>query len=330
MEVNDEFKNLKILIAGCGSIGKRHASVLTSLGVSDIWAYDPSAEQLQSLIKESPGVKPCDSFEDGLANNPDAVFILTPTRLHIAAAIQAVKANCHVFLEKPLSDSLEGVDELAGIAAENNKKVMVGFCFRYHEGLLKAKKLVQSGEIGRLVSIRALMGEHFPEVRPDYKKTYYAKYSGAFELVHDLDLAIWFADRKVKNSYGVFGPFSDIGIEAPDTVEILVEFEDRCAATVHLDFFQIPRRRMIELIGTEGVLVVEFASWDNYTLSIFNKRKNEWESSTEATTRNDMFKAEDKEFLQAIVENKPIICGIEEARKSLEVVMSLQNRRITE
>ncbi len=328
MEINKSgAENLKILVAGCGSIGKRHVSVLNELGVSDIWVYDPVEEQVLSLIKESPGVKRCDSFEEGLLKRPDAVFILTPTRLHIPAAIQAVQANCHVFLEKPLSDTLEGVDELVRIAAEKDRKIMVGFCFRYHEGLLKAKKLVQDGRIGRLVSIRALMGEHFPEVRPDYKSTYYANYSGAFELVHDLDLAIWYADRNVKNAYAVFGAFSDIGIKAPDTVEILVEFEDRCAATVHLDFFQRPRRRMIELIGTEGVVTVEFASWEQYTLSVFDMERKEWESLTEKTTRNDMFKAEDREFLLAITENIPIRCGISDARKSLEVVLHVQNRR---
>ena len=328
MEVRESgIENLRILIVGCGSIGKRHATVLTSLGITDIYAYDPVDEQMRSLLKESPGIKLCSSYEEGLRQNPDAVFVLNPTRLHIPTALQAVMADCHVFLEKPLSDSLEGAYELSKIAAEKNKKIMVGFCFRYHEGLVKAKELVQSGKIGRLISIRALMGEHFPEVRPDYKSTYYAKYSGAFELVHDLDLAIWYAQKRVKRSYGVFGAFSDIGIEAPDTIELLLEFEDNCVATVHLDFFQRPRRRMIELIGTNGVITVEFASWDEYSISIYDTEKKSWDRSTGNTARNDMFKAEDMEFLKAIVENNPIACSIEEACKSLEVVLRVQNQK---
>lgn len=325
MEVNKKrFQDMKLLIAGCGSIGKRHAGVLSSLGVTDMIAYDPVESQLQSLIKEIPGIKPCSSFEDGLRQSPDAVFVLNPTKLHVPAAIQAINANCHVFIEKPLSDSLDQVDELSRLSVEKNKKVMVGFCFRYHEGLLRAKNIIRSGKIGRIVSVRALMGEHFPEIRPDYKNTYYVKYSGAFELIHDLDLAIWFADQNVKRAFGVYGAFCDIGFEAPDTVELLLEFEDRCAATVHLDFFQRPRRRTIELIGTNGVITVEFASWDEYTLSVYDTGKRAWESSTEKTARNDMFRDEDREFLQAISEDKPILCSIEEARKSLEVVLNVQ------
>ncbi|MEN6315665.1 MAG: Gfo/Idh/MocA family oxidoreductase [Clostridiaceae bacterium] len=325
MEVNRKsLQDLKILIVGCGSIGKRHAGVLSSLGVTGMLAYDPVESQLQALVNETPGVQPCGSLEEGLRQNPDAVFVLNPTKLHVPTAIQAINANCHVFMEKPLSDSLDRVDELSGLAAEKNKKVMVGFCFRYHDGLLRAKNIIKSGKIGRIVSVRALMGEHFPEVRPDYKNTYYVKYSGAFELIHDLDLAIWFADQNVKKAYGVYGAFSDIGFEAPDTVELLLEFENRCAATVHLDFFQKPRRRTIELIGTNGVITVEFASWDEYTISIYDTVKRVWEKFTEKTARNDMFRDEDREFLQAVAEDKPIICSIEEARKSLEVILNVQ------
>jgi len=324
MEMSENsFKNIKILLAGCGSIGKRHANVLSTLGVSELIAYDPVEKQLQSLLNEVPGIKPCRSLDEGLEQQPDAVFVLNPTKLHIPTAIQAIKAGCHVFVEKPLSDSLDGIDELEKAEAEYKKKAMVGFCFRYHEGLLKAKEMVKSGEIGRIVSIRALMGEHFPQVRPDYKDTYYAKYSGAFELVHDLDLAIWYAEKDVKRAYGIYGTYSDIGIEAPDTVELILEFEDKCVASVHLDFFQIPRRRKMELIGTEGVITVDFASWDEYTISVFSKRSNKWMDFHGNTTRNDMFIAEDKEFLQAIVEDKPIICNIKEACKSLKVVLSV-------
>ncbi|HHW48459.1 MAG TPA: Gfo/Idh/MocA family oxidoreductase [Clostridiaceae bacterium] len=328
MEVDKkEFADMKIFIVGCGSIGKRHAGVLAFLGVTDITAYDPAEEQVQGLINAVPGVKKCSSFEEGLMQKPDAVFVLAPTKLHVPLAIQAVKADCHVFVEKPISDSLDGIDELSAVASEKKKKVMVGFCFRYHEGLVKAKNLIKSGRIGRLVSIRALMGEHFPEVRPDYRNTYYVKYSGAFELVHDLDLAIWYADQEVKKVYGVFGTFSDIdGMEAPDIVEILMEFEDRCVATVHLDFFQKPRRRAIELIGTEGVIIVEFGSWDKYTISIYDSKNKLWEEIEEKTFRNAMFIAEDTEFLKAITEDKPISCGIEEACKSLKVILDVQNK----
>lgn len=326
--MNKNWKNLSILLVGCGSIGKRHARVLTSLGVKDIRACDSDKNQLEGLLHESPVVKHCNSFEDGLKEKPDVVFILTPSEMHIPMAMQAIKAGCHVFSEKPLSSTLEGVDELSKLMSESGKKMMIGFCFRYHKGLLKVRQSLNAGRIGRLISIRALMGEHLPSVRPDYKTLFTTKYSGVFDLLHEIDLAIWFAAQPVQRVYSLYGTYSDIGIEAPDIVEILIGFKDRCTASIHLDFFQRPRRRIMEFIGTNGVIIVEYASWDEYILSIYDIEKGLWDRVTEKTNRDDMFRDEDYEFLQAVAEEKPVACDIEEACKSLKVVVDAKRNTL--
>ncbi len=204
------------------------------------------------------------------------------------------------------------------------QKFMVGLCFRYHRGLLKARKILDEGRIGRLVSVRAFMGEHLPDVRPDYRGMYLAKYNGAFDLMHDIDLAIWYAGQEVKSVRGINGTYSDIGIEAPDLVEILMEFPDRCAASVHLDFFQLPRRRQIELMGTRGTITVEFASWNECTVSVYDSTSRAWAVETFATDRDDMFRDEDSEFLHAVASDLPIISTLAEGRKSLRVVLQAQ------
>lgn len=314
--------DLSVLIVGCGSIGKRHARVLHEIGIRDLRACDPVAEQRKALRAQVPSVKLYDSFEAGVREQPACVFICTPPWLHVPQAMQAIRAGAHVFSEKPLSDSLDGVDELETFAARENKKVMLGLCFRFHDGLRRAKKLIDEGRIGRVVSIRALMGEHLPDVRPDYRTLFSAQKTGAFDLMHDIDLAIWFANQSVRRVQSTFGTFSDIDIAAPDLIELLIDFEDRCVATVHLDFFQRPRRRQIEIIGTHGVVIVEFARWERCTVSMFEAGK--WLHEELATDRDDMFRAEDREFLQAVVENKQIECTIAQARKSLEVVLAAQ------
>jgi len=318
--MNEAFRELHVLLAGCGSIGKRHARILSELGVGRICACDPNPAQLEALRAAVPGVKPCSSFQAGLDGAPDAVFILTPPELHVPMACETILAGRHVFLEKPVSDTMDGVDELIELAGRSGRKAMVGLCFRYHEALRRAKRMLDQGEIGRVASIRALVGEHLPEVRPDFRTLFSAKGLGAFDLMHDLDLALWYANQPVREVHAVHGTFSDIGIEAPDLVEILLRFEDRCAATVHMDFFQRPRRRQMELIGTRGTIVVEFGRWDRYTLSVYRAGRDEWETWTAATERDDMFRAEDREFLEAIVFDRAIACTLEEGRKALEVV----------
>lgn len=319
-----DYKDLSVAVIGCGSIGKRHLRILNDLGLKEISAFDLDENTLVDLKALYPRLTLFKDYDACLQAKPDAVFILTPTGLHVEMAKQAVLAGCHVFIEKPLSTSLDGVQELEELARRNGKKVMVGFCFRYHAGLIKAKDALESGRIGRLINIRALMGEHFPTVRPDYMDTYYVHYSGALELVHDLDLAIWFAGQNVKKSYGVLGAFSDLGFKAPDNVDILLEFEDKISATVHLDFYQQPRRRVMELIGTAGVITIDFASWDEYTLCVYDASSGQWERFTEQTQRDDMFRDEDLDFLRSIAEDRPMRCDIAQGCKSLEVVLNIQ------
>ncbi len=316
-----DLAKLRVLIAGCGSIGKRHAQVLAQIGITHLAACDPGEEARASFAALVPDCKMYTEYQQALIDfQPDAVFILTPTRLHLSMATQAVLTDCHVFIEKPLSNTTEGALALYNLAQKHHKQVMVGFCFRYHAALLEAKKRIESGEIGRIVSIRALMGEPFYEIHPDYLNLYYSKYSGAFELVHDLDLAIWFAGQDIESVQAVYGSFSDMGMESPDTVEMLVKFQDRCVANVHLDFFQMPRRRQIDLIGTNGVITVEFASWDEATLRCYTKQSRAWEQQAFKTQRNDMFIAEDLEFFACMQSGHPVRCNIPEALKSLSAI----------
>ena len=319
-----EYGDMRILIAGYGSIGVRHAHVLKQIGIQKMACAEPGEDARNRFLEDYPQGEVYSDYEIALENyKPDAVFVCTPTKMHMDMAITAAKKGCHVFIEKPLSYTDERAEELKALAAKDCLKIMVGFCFRYHDALLKAKELLNQNEIGRLISVRALMGEPFYEIHPEYQNMYYSQYSGAFELIHDVDLAIWFAGSPIVRSTGIFGSFSEMHMKSPDTVELLMEFEERKIANVHLDFFQTPRRRTIELIGWDGVIKVDFASWDNAQMSVYTKKDRKWIMSDFKTERNDMFIAEDKEFLDAIRFNGQIKLDVDEALKSVRVIQDV-------
>lgn len=322
-------QDLKVLIAGCGSIGRRHARVLCEdLALTDVRACDPIEAQRRALLEHVPGVTMHQTFERGLAETPDVVLIGTPPDAHLPMAAAAIRAGCHVLCEKPLSETCDGIDELETLAATEGRKVMVGHCMRFHDGIVRARQLLEEGRIGRLTAIRALMGEHLPQVRPDYRTSHMARSVGAFDLSHEVDLAVWFARSPVKRVHCVHGNFSDIGIDAPDMAQMLIEFEGRCVASIHLDFFQQPRRRTLELIGTGGVITVEFARWEQCTVLHYDATGGtgsetgdpSWQHTVLDTRRDDMFVAEDQAFLEAVVADDHVPCGIAEARKSVEVI----------
>ncbi len=315
-----EVKDFKVLVVGCGSIGKRHTECLARIGVKNFIFFDPNTD-FSNALAEQYGGEIVSSYEEGI-EKCDVVYILSPTKIHIAQALIAAKAGKHIFMEKPLSYTDEGLDELMKIVEEKKLIVMVGFCFRFHAGVKRLYELMKSGIIGKVVSIRALMGEHFPTVRPDYLSTYYVKYSGAFELIHDLDLALHFAGEDVLECSGMCGSYAELGFESPDCVEILLRFNS-CLANVHLDFFQSPRTRVFTLAGTQGKLSLEFADWNQCTVTIFTRQDGKTVEEHIKTERNDMFVDESLSFFDAVLGKNDNVLPLSEGKKSLEIYQQL-------
>ncbi len=312
------FEGLSVLLIGCGSIGRRHARVLSELGVGDLRVYDPDESQSRRLVEEVPVAKVERSLPEALGKRPFAAFVLTPPANHIDLSIRALRAGCHVFCEKPLSFAVDQLDLLQREVEESGKRFAVGLCFRYHPGLLEAKNHIAAGAIGRLVSIRGHVGEHLPTVRPDYHSLFSSRYLGVFDLIHDIDLALWFAGADPSRALSIHGNFSDVDMAAPDAAEVTMEFPNRCIASVHLNFFQKPRSRSIELIGTEGTLRVEFGSWDKYTIEEYGVHRRRVDEYT--TERDEMFRAEDREFLSCAIEDTPSPIGYTEGSRSIRVL----------
>ena len=323
------WQNLSALVIGFGSIGRRHARILGEIGLSDIRVCDLSPELLAQARDEFGVRRTFTSLEVGLASRPDTVFICSPTALHVEQAVQSMRAGAHVFAEKPLSTSTDGVAEMESLARDLGRTVMVGHCFRFHEGLRRAKGWLDEGRIGRLISVRASVGEDIPDVMPNNRSMYISKYNGAYELMHDIDLAVWYAAQRPFGVFGIDGRFSDVGMESPDLVEMLIRFENRCVANVHLDFFQRVRRRQIELLGAEGTIIVEFASWDRCRLSVYESRTGEWRHEEMPTDRDDMFRAEDLAFLESAADGLPVPVTIADGLLAVQVMNAAQESAST-
>ena len=136
---------MKFLIAGFGSIGRRHFRNLRALGEQEIMLYRTGHSTLAD--DELAGFPVETDLQAALAHHPDAVFVANPTALHLDVAIPAAEAGCCLFLEKPISHSLARVDALQQIVQRTQVQVLVGFQFRFHPGLRKIQKILQSGAL---------------------------------------------------------------------------------------------------------------------------------------------------------------------------------------
>ena len=163
---------MRYLLVGFGSIGRRHMRNLLALGERDIIVLRSGKSTLP--VDELDGFTVEYEMEKALAHRPDAAIIANPTALHLQAAIPAARAGCHLLLEKPISHSLDGLDELHSALKQSGRQALVGFQFRFHPGLRKIAEWLQAGVIGRAASVREHWGEYLPNWHPweDYRKSY--------------------------------------------------------------------------------------------------------------------------------------------------------------
>ena len=167
---------MKFLIAGLGSIGRRHFRNLISLGEKDIVLLRTRKATLPD--DELAGFPVETDIQEALRKHkPDAVIVANPTSMHLDIAIPAAEAGCHILLEKPVSNSLERLDILQQAAQKSGSKILVGFQFRYHPTLNKARELIQEDALGKILTVHAHWGEYLPQWHPweDYRQSYAAR-----------------------------------------------------------------------------------------------------------------------------------------------------------
>ncbi len=251
-------------------------------------------------------------------HKPDAVVVANPTSMHLDVAIPAAEAGCAILLEKPVSESMERLDDLKAAVRNSGSKVLVAFQFRFHPGLMRAKQLISNGEIGRIISAHVQFGEYLPAWHPweDYRNGYAARadMGGGVVLTqcHSLDYLPWLVG-KVESAWGLTAKLSDLEVDVEDTAEIGLRFEGGALGSIHLDFNQQPPEHNFTIIGTKGTLKwnlvdgaarVYRASAESLQISsgMGIKAGGEWETYPipETWERNVMFLEQMKHFVSVV------------------------------
>lgn len=143
--MEQENKNLRVLVVGCGNMGASHAMAYHLLDGFEICGLVSTGDSKNKLNEKlGGGYELYSDYETALATtNPDAVCISTYPDTHEALAIRAMEQGCHVFIEKPLADSLDGAKRVAAAAAQYNRKLLVGYILRYHPSWQKFIEVAQ-------------------------------------------------------------------------------------------------------------------------------------------------------------------------------------------
>jgi predicted dehydrogenase len=293
------------LVVGLGSIGRRHARNWAALRLGPLAvchqarAPAPQPEPLGVEAREYYSLSPALETEQ-----PDVVLVTNPTSLHVETACMAVRAGAHVFIEKPLGHQLIGIADLLQTAKQQRRQLMVGYQLRFHPGLQRLRRLVDDNAIGRVVTARAEAGEYLPDWHPweDYRISYSGRRElgggAVLTLSHELDALCWLlgAPRRLSS---VAGHASSLEIDTEDVAELILQFAGGQTASVHVDYVRRPPRRILELVGEDGVLRWDY---DANRLYQYLPATRQWrvEDGDPRFERNQMYLAELQHFARCM------------------------------
>ncbi|NLN70106.1 MAG: Gfo/Idh/MocA family oxidoreductase [Chloroflexi bacterium] len=314
---------MKFLIAGLGSIGRRHLRNLITLGEQNILLYRTHLSTLPD--DELAPFRVEADLAVALAEQPDAVIVANPTALHLDVAIPAALAGCHLLIEKPVAQVLgPDIYKLETIVNTVGVRTLIGFQFRFHPVLTQVKTILDAGGIGRPLSFRAHWGEYLPEWHPweDYRQSYAARadLGGGVTntLCHPLDYLQWLFGE-VNSLYAVTDRVSDLEIDVEDLAEITLRFANGVIGSLHLDYFQRPPAHWLEIAGTRGHI-----RWDNDTgtARVYYADKNRWSDVYPPVgfERNALFLAQMEHFIALIKDGGRSRCSLAEGIKTMELI----------
>ncbi|NQU29522.1 MAG: Gfo/Idh/MocA family oxidoreductase [Anaerolineae bacterium] len=327
---------MKFLIAGLGSIGRRHLRILRELGQDDIVLYRTHQSTLDD--EELAGLPVETDLRDALALKPDAVVVANPTSMHMDVAIPAAEACCHILLEKPISDDLTRVAELRRAVQKSGSSILVGFQFRYHPTLNKARELIQDEALGKILSFHSHWGEYLPNWHPweDYRQGYAARAElggGVIgTLTHPIDYIRYLLGEveELVSLQGHVSPLELSGVE--DVGEIGIKLKSGAIGGIHVNYFQRPRSHRLEIVGTKGTLrwdnadgiLHHFAMPDEFGTVTANPAATIQDTFTlsSAFERNYLFVEQMKHFLEVVQGTAEPRCSLEDGAQAVELVLA--------
>jgi len=313
---------IPVLVVGCGSIGERHLRCFQKTGRALVTACDTS-EPLLATLAQTYGVKTATDWTAELASGRQQVVVIcTPAHLHVPMACQALQAGCHALVEKPLSQSVAGIEELRQLRDRTGLRVAVAYVLHSYDLHSEVRDFIRGGGIGAVKQVVHNSGQHFPTCRPahtaPYYKTYYkdrATGGGAIQdgLTH---VANWIES--------VIGPTNSLYCDCAHQVLAHVTVEDTvnlCArhgdvlVNYTLNQFQAPNESFTQFNAESGSVRME-THLRRWGIQRLGETTWTWKDMPPAE-RDTFFIVQANRFLD-LVEGRPAaLCSLEAAEQTL-------------
>lgn len=248
-------KQLQIGIIGVGRFGRLHLKVFQQLPGCKVVAVSDTDKVLLKEIVEEFNIERSYNNATDLINDPsiDVVDVVSPEDTHGPFAIEAIKNEKHVFIEKPIATIYKDALEIERLAAQKKVQVMVGNISRFSMPYASINKAIENNKLGKIGSIRAKRNfskdwfDHFGKrVHPVYE-------SG----IHDLDLILWYINNPCVEVYATERNLS--GYEYPDLFSAILTFKNGIVASLDSAWLY-PKggpQNLVETLELDGTIDAE-------------------------------------------------------------------------
>ncbi len=309
----------KLLVVGVGSIGERHLRCFLTTGRAETVFVEVNPT-LRQTIAERYGVPGFACLEEALVTQPTLAVVAVPAHLHIEIATQLAERGLHLLIEKPLSTSTAGIEQLQQTVRDRGLTAGVAYVYRSHPLLTAMRAEIQDGRFGRPVELIAVSGQHFPTYRPAYRQIYYtdrATGGGAIQdaLTHVINAGEWLlgpVERLVADAaHQVLE-----GVTVEDTVHLLARHGE-VMASYSLNQHQAPNEFTLTIICERGTI-----RWESHQnrLRTMLAPSSEWQDETITPLERDtLFVRQAHQFLSSIEVSSPPACSIDEGLQTLRV-----------
>ncbi len=331
---------MKVLFIGLGGIGQRHLRNLQLLVGTKLQVLAYRELNRGQVINEKLGIDEGADLESrfgiqvfndldlALAEKPLIAFICNPTSKHMAAARSAADQGCHLFIEKALSDSMNGVDDLVALVSSKKLVSMVGYQMRFHPCLLELERILKEGSVGRVLAVNLEVGEHMPDWHKyeDYRTLYAARKDlGGGVIVsqiHELDYLQWLFGAP-SSVYAVGGHLSGLDIDVEDVASVLMTCTyggQKIPVHLHQDYLQRPPTRGCKVIGDKGVVYLDLMA--NTVLHYDELGKVALSLKFSDFARNQLFLGEMRHFLSCVETGEETCIPLADGAISLKTALA--------
>src|SRR5436305_6181249 len=254
-------KELRFGVIGWGYWGPKIARNLDSLShaavtmVADIDAY-----RLTNLAVNQPWIQTTTLIEDIFRSDVDAIVIATPVSTHFQLAHEALLHGKHVLVEKPLTASVTEAEELVALAQEQQRVLMVGHTFEYNPAVNELRKLVQSGELGKIYCIEA-------------ERVNLGLFRSDINVIWDLaphDISILLYVLGMKPEQIKVQAHTHLQPRSHDVAHLDLAFADGISAHVHVSWLHPCKIRRVTVIGDARMVVYDDTN-QSEMVKVYNK-----------------------------------------------------------